>query len=250
MVEITHRYGFVFIRGLSPITAQWIRERTPEYRNVDTIEPHGLYDYRGLYTDRIESGGGAFAGAAQLIKREVERIRDLCSEQDAIMFVVMDTDEEDIVFEQAHAPRRVLQLEEAVRPRRIWIEVMRWVAMLPAAFLGAIVVYWIAKLIMWLSDRFGDEGLFGEDSMVYYVWRELFSSTASGAAFVFCGTLTAPRGRVVVAIVLAGLILFLAGATSLASAFSREWMGLVYWAFLTLGSIVCAVWLVRSKPWE
>lgn len=85
---------------------------------------------------------------------------------------------------------------------------VRWFAVLPAAFLGSILGYFLIKLINWAV------GLkLSTDSLVVEYINQHVASSISGMAFVLIGVQVAPSHRNTVAMTLAVLLsLFLIGA--------------------------------------
>jgi hypothetical protein len=84
----------------------------------------------------------------------------------------------------------------------------RWIAFLPAAALGAVAFYWVAKWGMkfMLSAPFLDP-----DSFLLRGFAEFFSSLAMGIAFVYSGVKVAPAHKQQVSYVLSGLGLVVSG---------------------------------------
>jgi len=53
------------------------------------------------------------------------------------------------------------EADEVSRSQPLWIEVLRWVGVLPGAILGARIIHILSKFGMWLtSSRFGDDTWF------------------------------------------------------------------------------------------
>jgi hypothetical protein len=84
----------------------------------------------------------------------------------------------------------------------------RWITLVPAAALGAVVFYWFAKWGMkfMLSAPFLDS-----ESFLLRGFAEFFSSLAMGVAFVYSGTKMAPAHKKQVSYVLSGLGLVVSG---------------------------------------
>jgi hypothetical protein len=88
----------------------------------------------------------------------------------------------------------------------IWIQVLRWIAILPGAVIGACIITIISGIVMWLgSSRFGGDTWFD------LIWRELITNGAGGAAFVYCAAWVAPKGKIPVAITFSSIVLFISG---------------------------------------
>jgi hypothetical protein len=124
----------------------------------------------------------------------------------------------------------------------VWKEVLLWVAVLPGAFVGSTVAYWLMHGVMWLgSSRFGD------DSWFYYIWKEVFTNGICGAAWVYCASFIAPRGKIAVSITFASLVLFISGISFFTSIARHEWMTLLGVIFLNVGAIVTAVSITTGE---
>jgi hypothetical protein len=114
----------------------------------------------------------------------------------------------------------------------LWIEVLRWIGVLPGAVLGAGIIHVLSKVVMWLgSSRFGDDTWFD------LIWREVITNGVYGAAIVGCAFYIAPRGKAIVATVFAGLVLFLSGFLFFVAFGAEQWMSLVGILFMNVGSI-------------
>lgn len=114
----------------------------------------------------------------------------------------------------------------------LWIEVLRWIGVLPGAVLGAGIIHVLSKVVMWLgSSRFGDDTWFD------LIWREVITNGVYGAAIVGCAFYIAPRGKAIVATVFAGLVLFLSGFLFFVAFGAEQWMSLVGILFMNVGSV-------------
>ena len=101
----------------------------------------------------------------------------------------------------------------------IWQTVLRWIAVLPGAVAAMILAGLLFGVINWLgSSRFGD------DSWFDYIWQNGMKAAAEGAAFVWFGAYIAPQGKKAIGIILAGLILFISGASFFFVVRHEEWM--------------------------
>ena len=111
----------------------------------------------------------------------------------------------------------------------LWIEVLRWIGVLPGAVLGAGIIHVLSKVVMWLgSSRFGDDTWFD------LIWREVITNGVYGAAIVGCAFYIAPRGKAIVATVFAGLVLFLSGFLFFVAFGAEQWMSLVGILFMNV----------------
>lgn len=124
------------------------------------------------------------------------------------------------------------EFDDTVPRQPLWLEVLRWIGLLPGVILGAGIIHVLSKIIMWLgSSRFGDDTWFD------LVWREIITNGVYGAAIVGCAFYIAPRGKAIVATVFAGLILFLSGFLFFVAIGSEQWMSLLGILFMNIGSI-------------
>lgn len=114
----------------------------------------------------------------------------------------------------------------------LWIEVLRWIAVLPGAVLGAEISHLLSKVVMWLgSSRFGDDTWFD------LIWHEVITKGVYGFAIVGCAYYIAPRGKAIVATVFAALVSFLSGLLFCVAIGAEQWMSLVGILFMNVGSI-------------
>lgn len=114
----------------------------------------------------------------------------------------------------------------------LWIEVLRWIGVLPGAVLGAGIIHLLSKVVMWLgSSRFADDTWFD------LIWREVITNGVYGAAIVGCAFYIAPRGKAIVATVFSALVLFLSGFLFFVAIGAEQWMSLVGILFMNVGSI-------------
>ena len=124
----------------------------------------------------------------------------------------------------------------------IWIQVLRWIALLPGAAIGACIVTIISGIVMWLgSSRFGNDTWFD------LIWRELITNGACGAAFVFCATWVAPKGKIPVAITFSSIVLFISGVACLPVIAEKDWMSLIGLVATNIGSIAISVGITRGE---
>ena len=124
------------------------------------------------------------------------------------------------------------EADEVSQGQPLWIEVLRWIGVLPGAVLGAGIIHILSKVVMWLgSSRFGDDTWFD------LIWREVITNGVYGAAIVGCAFYIAPRGKAIVATVFAGFVLFLSGFPLFVAIGAEVWMGLVGIVFMNVGSV-------------
>jgi hypothetical protein len=131
------------------------------------------------------------------------------------------------------------------------VEWLRWVAVLPAAVVGSVVIGALLTLVFGCSaGRFIDHG----EIEIVSGWSRLLGAFVSGSAFVYCGSFTAPRHQRVVGLVLAGLMIFIVGASFVLTLGTGEWGRFVLSLISLGGSVVAAVVLHRpdepDRPYE
>jgi len=118
----------------------------------------------------------------------------------------------------------------------LWVDFLRWVALIPGVILGATIVHALSRLVMWLgSSRFSDDTWFD------LIWREVMTNGIYGAAIVTCAFWIAPRGKAVVATIFAGIVLFLSGYLVFYAIAKENWISLAGITCMNLGSICSAV---------
>ncbi len=124
----------------------------------------------------------------------------------------------------------------------VWKQVLLWIALLPGAFLGSIVVFWLAKIVTWLGSSY-----YGEDTWFHHIWTEVVTNGACGAAWVYCAAYIAPRAKITVAITFAAAVLFLTSISFYTAIAQREWMSLLGVVCLIAGAAMCAVTIARGE---
>jgi hypothetical protein len=98
---------------------------------------------------------------------------------------------------------------------------LRYVAILPAAVVGALVGPALVYVYQWL---FGDQHPSRFDELVTVIGQ----SIAMGAVFVWAGTYTAPAYKGRVAIALAGMAIFVFGGMAVLFVISHQWWNLIH----------------------
>lgn len=119
----------------------------------------------------------------------------------------------------------------------------RWVVVLPAAAVSAILVQLLFALVGWITLRF--VGM-DPDALITHGYLLALSGGMMGAAFVYVGARVAPDCRRVVALSLAGLTLFLVGVVAMASLLMHDHWALWQGAFCGLGASAAA-WSILTK---
>jgi hypothetical protein len=123
----------------------------------------------------------------------------------------------------------------------LWLEIARWIAVLPGAVLGAWLVYIVVNLMHWFSTD--------PDEWAWWatMTKEFFTNAGMGAAFVFLAAWIAPRFKVQVAFVFAGIVLFLSGAFLFAALQVRHYISILSNISLNAGAIYIAIKTSRAK---
>lgn len=124
----------------------------------------------------------------------------------------------------------------------IWKQTLLWIAVLPGAFVGSTVVYWIAKVVMWLTSSY-----YGDDSWLHVIFAQIMPNAASSYALVFCAAYIAPRAKITVAIVFAAACLSLVTISALIYIRDHRWLDLVGVISLLAGAVVAAVSITTGE---
>jgi intracellular septation protein A len=96
---------------------------------------------------------------------------------------------------------------------------LRWAAMLPAAVIGALFGPVLVYVFDWLSSS-GDPSRIGRFLLL------VAQSVAMGAVFVWAATYVAPRHKEKVAMVFAGLAVFIFGGMAVLFLTTQQWTNL------------------------
>lgn len=91
-------------------------------------------------------------------------------------------------------------MEENKKSRKIGVQIIRWIGVLPAFVLSLFLAYLISKVIYWFIDIWGYPGTMSR----FFV--DLFSYGIAGLVSVFVGAAIAPRHRRIVAIILCTIL--------------------------------------------
>jgi peptidoglycan/LPS O-acetylase OafA/YrhL len=96
---------------------------------------------------------------------------------------------------------------------------LRWAAMLPVAVLGALIGPALVYVWNWLGSS-------GDPSRIEQFFLLVAQSAAMGAAFVWAATYVAPRHKEKVAMVFAGLAVFIFGGMAVLFLTTQQWTNL------------------------
>ena len=91
-------------------------------------------------------------------------------------------------------------MEENKKSRKIGVQIIRWIGVLPAFVLSLFLAYLISKVIYWFIDIWGYPGTMSR----FFLF--LFSYGIAGLVSVFVGAAVAPRHRRIVAIILCTIL--------------------------------------------
>lgn len=113
------------------------------------------------------------------------------------------------------------------------LDVLRWIGFLPVAMLAA----WLAWYLVYILGRFslGFVGIGPED----FRWKLYFITAGHGlmgAAFVYVGAKVAPFYRVVVALILGGIAIILAGFLLFPAVMARDWWAIWGSLYVAIGA--------------
>lgn len=126
--------------------------------------------------------------------------------------------------------------ESVLTEQPVYIQVLRWVALVPGSLLSAWAVYLLCRLVLWLgSSRFEDETWFE------YIFGELLSHGMMGYAFVFGASYIAPKFKLRVAIVFAVIAVFLSGMAAFASLSLDRYLNILSGLCLGVGGVIAAI---------
>lgn len=127
-----------------------------------------------------------------------------------------------------------------------YVEVLRWICVLPSAFLGAFVARYLGGIVGYALVH--GSGLGSESSIALLAQILVYGIAA--AVFVLAGALTAPRRRAIFGIVLAAVC---AGLSLLTHVLSQSHPGRTNYLHLTAEAagaalaVVFLFWLQRRK---
>lgn len=114
-------------------------------------------------------------------------------------------------------------MEDSVGPNKAIVG-LRWLVMLPAAVAGSLVVRFLVIVLNNISMTMAGVD---PDSLLASLFIFTIGAVVFGAAFVYIGTYVAPAYERQVSVVLAGLVILLAGAGVFASLITNEWQSIV-----------------------
>lgn len=122
-----------------------------------------------------------------------------------------------------------------------WLQVTRWVLLIPAAFVGSRIIFTLAEVATKIVNSDPD----GRDSWLTIVWNDLFVAGAWGAGFVWLASLIAPQAKPVVAGIAAGCVLTTSALSLLVVVDSNSGFGVdhVRAILSILSSLGAAIWV-------
>lgn len=110
-----------------------------------------------------------------------------------------------------------------------WRAGLRWATVLPAAALGA----WLVWIVSHLGNAFAG---FAPDDWRVQLLEDTAFPAVLGASFVYIGARVAPHHKKITAFCLGGLAILAAGALLFAATLASNWWGVAGAIFLALGS--------------
>lgn len=114
--------------------------------------------------------------------------------------------------------------------RPLWLTTLRWVAILPASFVGA----WLAYLLVVLGNRLTMLGYVDPDSFLARGFIALMSHLILGVVIIYVACFIAPSHRPTVAAIMTALALLLIGVAVYFAVLKPD-----YWA--VFGGVCAAV---------
>jgi hypothetical protein len=116
----------------------------------------------------------------------------------------------------------------------LWFVALRWIAFLPAAFVGAWVTWIVVSVLSrWSLGYAGVES----GSFLDTVFQTTSAHAIMGGAFVVIGTKIAPPGqRRIVVYVLAGVAVLACGMLLVPAIMTRNWWSVIGAVFTALGA--------------
>jgi len=113
--------------------------------------------------------------------------------------------------------------------------VIRWIAFVPAAFLGCI----IGRFLIVIINRWGMSDYLEPGSFMWRVVDQYLSGLMFGAIFVYVGSYVAPMHKKAVAVFCAGFVLVLAGFLLFPSILVGQYWAILEILFMGIGA--CSV---------
>jgi hypothetical protein len=125
------------------------------------------------------------------------------------------------------------------------VELLRWLAVMPAAWLGYRAVELVAGLVMLLARQVAWITP-GAPDLLYYVQLVVFYAPKH-AAFVVVGAKIAPRSRLATAAVLAAAAILLSLMRHILVQQNRGFINYTHFALETVGALAGAAYVVFSE---
>ena len=117
-------------------------------------------------------------------------------------------------------------------------EILRWIFVLPAAIIGALLAFGFIRLIHLLG---------GESNFAFFI-NEMISGIVFGGAFVYSAVYVAPRYKTKVAMVFAILLLFVTINSIYLCIINNDFLSSIKDIFSCIGAIAVAVYTYYNKP--
>lgn len=122
---------------------------------------------------------------------------------------------------------------------------LRWIATIPVAVLGAILVSWIVTLV----GNFGLAGYGGLDpqSWAFRVISEWGRGVICGALLVWIAARIAPTHKMGVCVIASGVTLFVSGFAAFPALIARDWIAIISVIAATGGACAMAFSVYRGE---
>ena len=115
--------------------------------------------------------------------------------------------------------------------------ILRWIFVLPAAIIGALLAFFFIRLIHLLGDA----------SNFKFIINEVISAMVFGGAFVYSAVYVAPRYKTKVGIVFAILLSFVAINSIYLCIINNDFLSSIKDIFSCIGAIAVAVYIYYNK---
>ena len=116
------------------------------------------------------------------------------------------------------------------------LDVLRWIAALPASVLGCVIAYWIVVILNRITmARYVDP-----DSFMGQVFVQWIGNAIMGAAFVYISVYIAPSYKKQTGIIMAGIALLLSGTFLFAAIMTRNYWAMFGTVCMNVGSTAVA----------
>jgi hypothetical protein len=140
--------------------------------------------------------------------------------------------------------------EEPTIKAKPWIAILRWMGVIPFAVVAYVVARLLYILITWLGNIFGAERLFTPGSLGDRIIQNIVIEAIGGVAFVYFGSVLAPKYRGYTAIGLAGLLILISGASLLAIFMQEQYSSILGVISMNVASIITCIRVFNEEKEE